>query len=129
MGDDVSSLHPVVEAALVDLTEFVFGAGLLRRLTRTLFPLRRSVTARTAEAGEVHVFNHLRHWGYLFPASTVESWARSHGWSQGEARQLAAYAAGVAAGTRYHTAPDPFGRHAIDRWRSTAGERSEEGPS
>ena len=29
---------------------------------------------------------------------------------------------GVAAGKRYHTQPDPFGRHAYDHWCEQAGE-------
>jgi hypothetical protein len=33
---------------------------------------------------------------------------------------LAGYARGVEEGVRYHTTPDPFGRHAYGHWREAA---------
>ena len=50
----------------------------------------------------------------------VQSWALGHGFAATNAEKLAAYAQGVQDGTRYHTDPDPFGRHAINYWRQDA---------
>ena len=46
--------------------------------------------------------------------------ALAHGWTADDAQQLGDYAEGVLAGTRYHTMPDPWGRHAINYWREEA---------
>jgi hypothetical protein len=73
---------------------------------------------RSARAGAIHRFKHLKHHGYEFPPDAVRAWALATKWRPADADELAAYAEGVAAGTRYHCDPDPFGRRAIDRWRA-----------
>jgi hypothetical protein len=73
-----------------------------------------------ARAGAVHLFKHLKHHGYTWNPADVQSWALGHGFAAADAEKLAAYAQGVQDGTRYHTAPDPFGRWAIQYWRQDA---------
>lgn len=112
------TLDPVVEAAMKDLTAFVF-----RR--RRVFSLRledreKSLRDRSARAGAIHMFKHLKYHRYTFEPDEVRVWAVNHGWSTRDAHELAEYAEGVLAGTRYHTAPDPFGRDAIEGWRKAA---------
>jgi hypothetical protein len=41
----------------------------------------------------------------------------NHAWSAFDAQALSEYAQGVQDGVRYHTTPDPFGPHALYRWR------------
>jgi hypothetical protein len=50
----------------------------------------------------------------------LRKWTIEHGWKVSDARELSAYAEGIHTGQRYHTAPDPFGPPAIDRWRDAA---------
>jgi hypothetical protein len=114
----VPVLDPVVVAALENLTSFVF-----RR--RRIYSLRlekrsKSLADPGARAGAVHTFKHLKYHGYSFDPGAVAHWAKAHGWTADDADELSNYAAGVLAGTRYHTRPDPFGMGAIDRWRAAA---------
>jgi hypothetical protein len=114
-------LDPVVEEALKDLQRFVYRR---RRIYNLRLERRdKSMKDPGARAGAVHIFKHLRHHGYSFPPELVRTWALGHGWKPDDADALSEYAAGVAGGTRYHTQPDPFGRHAIIRWRESALQR------
>jgi hypothetical protein len=110
------ALDPVVEQALRKLTSFVF-----RRRRFSSFrheKRRRGLGDPGPRAGAVHTFKHLKHHGYSFEPEAVALWARDHGWNADDANELSAYAAGVLAGKRYHTSPDPFGMTAINRWRA-----------
>jgi len=118
---EVPVLDAVVVAALENLTSFVF-----RR--RRIFSLRlekrsKSMADPGARAGAVHLFKHLKHHGYSFDPVAVALWAEAHGWKVDDADESRNYAAGVLAGTRYHTHPDPFGRTAIDRWCAEAKDK------
>jgi hypothetical protein len=66
------------------------------------------------------MFKHLKYHGYRFDPADVRAWATANGWTINDVQQLGEYAAGILAGVRYHTAPDPFGRHAINYWRADA---------
>lgn len=73
-----------------------------------------------ARSGAIHIFKHLKHHGYSWEPEYIHAWATTNGFPAQDARLLAEYAEGVKSGTRYHTAPDPFGRHAISYWRENA---------
>lgn len=73
-----------------------------------------------ARSGAIHIFKHLKHHGYTWNPADVHAWALTHGFTAEDARKVSEYSAGVQAGTRYHTAPDPFGQHAITYWREDA---------
>jgi hypothetical protein len=80
----------------------------------------RSLNDPSARAAAIHTFEHLKHHGYAFEPDLVHSWAVIHRWKTDDALQLSEYASGVLSGKPYHSAPDPIGRQAIDRWRSQA---------
>jgi hypothetical protein len=81
---------------------------------------KRSLNDPSAGAAAIHAFKHLKYHGYAFEPDLVHSWAVIHRWKPSDARQLSEFASGVARDKRYHSAPDPIGRQAIDRWRSRA---------
>lgn len=81
---------------------------------------QRSLDDPEARAAAVHLFKHLKHHGYTWNPADVHAWALSHDFAASDAEKLAAYAQGVQDGIRYHTQPDPFGRHAIFAWRQEA---------
>ena len=104
-------LDPVVEAALADLTNFVFRDD----------PRNGEVlNEHNSRAAAVHLFKHLKHHGHRWGSEPVRVWAWNHGRSAPDAEMLAGYARGVEEGVRYHTTPDPFGRHAYGDWREAA---------
>ena len=114
----VPILDPVVVKALENLTSFVFRS---RRFSGLRLEKRsKSLADPGARAGAVHTFKHLKHHGYSYEPTAVALWATIHGWKADDADELSTYAAGVLAGERYHTHPDPFGMTAIDRWRAGA---------
>ena len=106
-------LDPVVEAALADLTDFVF-----RNDPRE----GEALNEHNSQAGAVHLFKHLKYRGHRWGSEAVRVWALNHGWSAPDAEVLADYARGVEQGVRYHTTPDPFGRHAYRYWREAAND-------
>jgi len=115
-------LDPVVQAALLDLTDWVYPP-LRERIRRRLGGqgrCERSLKNPSNRAAAIHMCKHLKHHGYNFPPDQLRDWALAHRWRAEDAQQLHDYAQGVLAGTRYHTAPDPFGMGAIDCWRETA---------
>lgn|GEM_PF-3280752 len=117
-----SVLDPVVQAAMTDLTSWVYPP-LRERVRRRLGgqgKWERSLKNPSNRAAAIHMCKHLKHHGYDFPPDQLHSWAMAHGWKAEDAQELHDYAAGVLAGTRYHTHPDPFGMHAIHRWRGDA---------
>jgi hypothetical protein len=102
-----TELDPVVELAMRHLTSFVY-----RR--RRIYNLRherreKSLKDRGARSAAIHTFKHLKHGGYNFEPDDIQSWALAHRWKSADAAELSEYAAGVIAGTRYHTDPDPLG--------------------
>jgi hypothetical protein len=109
-------LDPVVEKALEHLTSFV-EFDPLRRVEKRELSLSKHPSDR---AGAIHILKHLKHHRYPIEPAKIREWALAHGWTAEGAQELEGYAAGVVAGTRYHTAPDPFGQLAIHRWRSAA---------
>jgi hypothetical protein len=84
---------------------------------------KKSLSDPAARSGAIHIFKHLKHHGYAWNPEHVHAWAITHGFTAQDAQRLAEYAEGVQAGTRYHTQPDPFGRHAIVYWRQQGAER------
>jgi hypothetical protein len=111
-------LDPVVEQALKHLTAFVFRR---RRIYNLRLERReKSLADPSARAGAIHIFKHLKHHGYHLGPNEIRVWASVHGWSARDAQELGDYAAGVVAGRRYHTLPDPFGMDAIEDWRADA---------
>ena len=110
-------LDPVVEKALEHLTAFVFRTlPIFKRLEAREMSLKEP----SARAGAIHTFKHLKHHRYPIDPTKIREWALAHGWTAEDAQELEGYAAGVVAGTRYHTAPDPFGGLAIHKWRAQA---------
>jgi hypothetical protein len=67
------------------------------------------------------MMKNLTYHGYPVEPDDLRDWAVGHGWKASDARELHSYAEGIRAGQRYHTAPDPFGHLAIDRWREEKG--------
>lgn len=117
-SDDNEPLDPVVQKALEHLTAFMFRP-------RRIYSLRlekreKSLKDPSARAGAIHTFKHLKHHRYSIDPPKIREWALVHGWRAEDAEELGGYAAGVVAGTRYHTVPDPFGQLAIDQWRAEA---------
>jgi len=108
----------VVKAALADLRSFTYRRRRIYNLR--LEQREKSLKDRSARAGAIHVFKHLKHQGYSFPPQDVRAWALASGWRAEDAQELGDYAEGILAGRRYHTAPDPFGMLAIYRWQETA---------
>jgi hypothetical protein len=84
---------------------------------------QRNLADPAARSGAIHIFKHLKHHGYGWEPEVIREWAVVNGFAIEDARQLAEYAGGVQAGIRYHTFPDPFGRHAIIGWREAAESR------
>jgi len=107
-------LDPVVEAALVQLTDFVF---------RDDPPDGEALDENNSRAGAVHLFKHLKYHGNDWDPESVRVWALHHNWPDADAQALFTYAQGVLDGVRYHTTPDPFGRHAYYRWREKTVDR------
>ena len=107
-------LDPVVEAALGDLTDFVF---------RDAPRAGDALEEHSSRAGAVHLFKHLKHYGHRWDSDSVQAWALEHNWPESDAHTLADYARSVEEGVRYHTTPDPFGRHAYLHWREQSVDR------
>jgi hypothetical protein len=104
---DNRDVEEVVELAMTDLTSFVYRR---RRIYNLRIEKReKSIKDRGARAAAIHTFKHLKHGGYHFDADAIQSWALAHRWKASDAAELGEYAAGVLAGTRYHTDPDPLG--------------------
>ncbi len=142
---DAGRLDPVLEGALQQLRAFTYRRlhlrtaatprprpgssrsrpAALREYIRlaariSLEDRERSLEDPSARSGAIHIFKHLKHHGYTWDPEDVHAWAITHGFTAEDARRLAEYAQGVRAGTRYHTQPDPFGRHAIIHWQEDA---------
>lgn len=113
------ALHPVVDAAMVDVTRFVYRK---RNLTGPQWMRFRKAGLKdpSSRAAVVHGLMHVKHHNYLYDPQGLGDWASSHGWKAEDVAELISYAVGVLGGQRYHTAPDPFGFQAIDRWRTAA---------
>ena len=99
-------LDPVVQVALGHLTDFLYGDA-----------AHHDAVNHNVHTGTVHLFKHLKYHGHHWDFASVQVWALDHDWPQSDAQELSDLAGGVQEGVRYHTAPDPFGRHAYDHWR------------
>ncbi len=123
-----SQLDPVVIEALRGLRSRVYGrdrlwAVIVTWRSRRWHPVEKRVkdlTGGYARAATIHTFKHLKHHGYRWDVDQIRGWAATHRWKPQDVDRLTEYAAGVLAGTRYHTQPDPVGRLAIERWRARA---------
>ncbi len=117
-----SRLDPIVQAAMTSLTWWVYPPlrERMRRLVYGQGKWERNLKNPSNRAAVIHTCKHLRHHGYDFPPDRLRDWALAHGWGAEDADELHGYAAGVRAGTRYHTSPDPIGMHAIHQWRRAA---------
>src|SRR6202035_2974489 len=87
-----------------DLTSFVY-----RRRRRYNLRTERRFGDPGKRAAAIHTFKHLKHGGHHFEPEDIRSWALANSWKAADAADLSEYAAGVLAGTRYHTDPDPLG--------------------
>jgi hypothetical protein len=88
--------------------------------TQRRLRLQSGLSNPGARARAIHAFKHLKYNGCHFDPAELGARALAHGWTADDAQQLGDYAEGVLAGTRYHTMPDPWGRHAINYWREEA---------
>lgn len=117
-----SGLDPVVQAAMTNLTSWVYPP-LRERTRRRVFGQgrwERNLKNPSNRAAVIHTCKHLKYHGFDFPPDQLRDWALAHGWRDEDADELHDYATGVRDGTRYHTSPDPVGRHAIHQWRKAA---------
>lgn len=113
------ALDPVVEAAMVDVARFVYRK---RNLTGPQWMRFRKVDLKdpSSRTAVIHALMHLKYHNYRYDPQGLSDWASSHGWKAEDVAGLAHYAVGALGGQRFHTAPDPFGFQAIDRWRAAA---------
>jgi hypothetical protein len=108
----IDGLDPVAIVALEQLQSFVMEMdrqGLVA--TRGTQPDLLNIHARSAA---IWIFKHLLRLGHTFEPFLVERWALESGWNNANALLLRDYATAVMAGTRFHTAPDPFGLNAAE---------------
>jgi hypothetical protein len=141
-SDNAVRLDPVLVEALKDLRSFTYRRRRLQStapvlsglpgpppgvldVVKALAHLRiedreRSLDDPGARSGAIHLFKHLKHHGYTWNQADIHAWALTHGFTAEDARRVSEYAEGVQAGTRYHTAPDPFGKRAIVYWQEDA---------
>ncbi|MGO8869953.1 MAG: hypothetical protein ACLQPH_00860 [Acidimicrobiales bacterium] len=108
----------VVEAALRELTSWVYRDPELH--LRHPVGHRMDLTDPSSRSGVIHTFIYLKHHGYPFDPVELRAWADANGWASEDAQALGEYAAGVLAGSRYVTVPDPIGESAMNRWRDAA---------
>jgi len=113
------ALDPIVQEALQDLWDWTFNAHgpWYHRL-----PARKTLLDSSSRAYAIHTFKGLKHHGISFDPQAVLHWAQNHGWPPEEAVLLSDYAAGVAAGVRYH-AGSPFGLLELDDLRRRVHEK------
>jgi hypothetical protein len=114
-------LDPVVAAAMIELTDWTYHRyhAVHRRLRNVPFR-RKGLHDSSSRSGAIHMLKSLKYHGYPLRPDELHKWAIGHGWKVSDARELSAYAEGIRTGQRYHTAPDPFGRLAIDKWKDAA---------
>jgi hypothetical protein len=78
------------------------------------------LTDPSSRSAVIHAFIHLEQHGYRLDPVEIRAWADADGWAAEDAQALGEYAAGVRAGCRYITVPDPFGEKRMERWRDAA---------
>jgi hypothetical protein len=116
--DGNSNLDPVLEAAMNDLTSWVYDShvtGFLRphQLT-THFHL--DGPRGSGRAACVAMFKHLKHFGVEWDTSTLCDWATRRGWVTKDIALFREFGDGVQSGTRFHTDPQPWAQPMMESW-------------
>lgn len=114
----MSSLNPVLEAAMNDLTALVYDSHVSsflrpRQLT-THFHLDGS--QGTGRAACVAMFKHLKHSGVHWNTAELCDWATRRGWVERDTALLREFGSGVQSGTRFHTVPRPWSPNLMNSW-------------
>jgi hypothetical protein len=117
-GETNSSLGPVLEAAMNDLTSWVYDSHVSsylrpRQLT-THFHLDDS--QGSGRAACVAMFKHLKYVGVDWDTAAVCEWAARRGWVEKDISLLREFANGTQLGTRFHTVPQPWARSMMGSW-------------
>jgi hypothetical protein len=116
-GETNSSLDPVLQAAMNDLTSLVYDSHV------TSFLRPRQLTTHfhldgpqgTGRAACVAMFKHLKHIGVDWDAALCE-WATRRGWVAKDTSLLREFGDGIQSGTRFHTGPQPWARPMMESW-------------
>jgi hypothetical protein len=117
-GEMPTSLNPVLEAAMSDLTSMVYDSHVSsylrpRQLT-THFHLDGPATA--GRAGCVAMFKTFKHAGVEWDTAALCAWATKRGWVPKDVALLREFGNGIQSGTRFHTGPVPFARSTFESW-------------
>lgn len=109
-GEFNSSLDPVLEAAMNDLTSLVYDSHVTsfmrpRQLT-THFHLDGPQGTRRTTC--VAMFKHLKHFGAKWNTDVLSDWATRRGWVAKDITLLCDFGNGIQSGKRFHTAPQPW---------------------
>jgi hypothetical protein len=117
-GETDSSLGPVLEAAMNDLTSWVYDSHVSsylrpRQLT-THFHL--DGPQGSGRAACVAMFKHLKHIGVGWDTESLCDWATRRGWVEKDISLLREFGNGIQSGTRYHTVPQPWARSMMASW-------------
>jgi hypothetical protein len=118
-GETTSSLDPILEAAMNDLTSLVYDshvASFLRpRQLTTHFHL--DDPQGTGRAACVAMFKHLKHIRADWNTANLCYWATRRGWVEKDITMLREFGDGIQTGTRFHTVPQPWARSMMESWR------------
>ena len=117
-GEANSGLDPVLEAAMNDLTSWVYDSHVSsflrpRQLT-THFHL--DGPQGTGRAACVAMFKHLKHFGVDWDTVALCDWATRRGWVAKDIALLREFGDGIQSGTRFHTVPQPWARPMVESW-------------
>lgn len=85
-----SGLDPVVQAAMANLTSWVYPP-LRERMRRRFYGhgrWERNLKNPSNRAAVIHTCKHLKYQGYDFPPEQLRDWALAHGWSDEDADAL-----------------------------------------
>ena len=117
-GEANSSLDPVLEAAMNDLTSLVYDshvASFLRpRQLTTHFHL--DGPEGTGRAACVAMFKNLKHVGIEWDTAALCDWTTRRGWVAKDIARLREFGNGIQSGTRFHTVPQPWARSMMESW-------------
>jgi len=125
-NENEPALDPVVQVALRNISDWTFEKR--GRWYEYYKQPPMTLVDSSSRSYAIHTFKGLKHHGYAFDPQAVLHWCQDHGWPPDEAVLLSDYAAGVAAGIRYHTGPSPFGLLDIDELRRQASDGHKQRP-
>jgi hypothetical protein len=117
-GEIPASLNPVLEAAMNDLTSWVYDshvASYLRpRQLTTHFHLDGPATSGRAAC--VAMFKTFKHGCVEWDTAALCDWATKRGWVPKDVALLREFGNGIQSGARFHTGPVPFARSTFASW-------------